>query len=65
MSGLVTVSDFYAGQHEAIETGLKQAQIPYQIEFYVYRNGAFRVYVPEEYLEVARKLCQLIESSIS
>jgi hypothetical protein len=50
VSGLVTVSDFYAHQHEAIKSALKNSQIPHQLEFYVYRNGAFRVYVPEQYL---------------
>jgi hypothetical protein len=54
VSGLVTLSDFYAHQHEALETALKQAQIPHQIEFDVSRNGAVRVYVAQEHLEAAR-----------
>ncbi len=61
VSGLVTVSDFYGYQHEPIESALKNAQIPYQLEFYVYRNGAFRVYVSEQYLEAARELCNSSE----
>jgi len=67
VSGLVTLSDFYAHQHEVIETALKNAQIPHQIEFHrqstdaPWRDGAFRVYVPSEYVESGRELCISIE----
>lgn len=65
--GCVTLSDFYGHQHETIETALKTAQIPHQIEFYppnaekTWKDGAFRVYVPAEYVESGRELCISIE----
>jgi len=61
MNGLVTLSDFYPHQHLPIETALKNAQIFHQIEFYVYRNGPFRVYVAQEHLEAATEVCNSIE----
>ncbi|MEG4302379.1 hypothetical protein [Microcoleus sp. D3_18a_C4] len=66
-NGLVTVSDFYAHQHESIESGIKQAQIPHQIKFHpfnpdkLWKQGAFRVYAAPEHLEIARDLCMSIE----
>lgn len=66
-NGFVTVSDFYSHHHPSIETGLKNAQFPHEIKFYVsdesYLQGAFRVYVPQEYLEAAKDLCISIEIS--
>lgn len=62
--GFVTLSDFYPHQHETIETALKTAHIPHQIEFYVDRDGAFRVYVPAEYVESGRELCIAIEGAV-
>jgi hypothetical protein len=52
----VTLSDFYPQHHESIESALKKAEISHQIEFYCqnaeksWRDGAFRVYVPAEYV---------------
>ncbi|MEG5170820.1 hypothetical protein [Microcoleus sp. B3-D7] len=69
VTGLVTLSDFYAHQHEVIETALKNAEIPHQIELYppnaekTWRDGAFRVYVPSEYVKSGRELCIAIEFS--
>ena len=66
-NGLVTISDFYAHQHESIESGLKQAQIPHQIKFHpfdpnaLWKQGTFRVYVAPEHLKVATDLCMSIE----
>jgi hypothetical protein len=60
-NGFVTLSDFYAHQHQTIETALTNAQIPHLIEFYAYRNGDFRVYVDPKYVESARELCNAIE----
>ena len=62
--GFITLSDFYSHHREPIESALKNAQIPHQIEFYVYRNVAFRLYVPAEHLETARKLCMAIEGTV-
>jgi hypothetical protein len=68
IKGLVTVSDFYPEQHQLIVSGLTQAQISHQIEFYPpasgYREGCFRVYVESEHLQAARELCISIEFSI-
>ncbi len=67
VDGFVTLSDFYRHQHETIETALKTPQIPHQIEFYppnakkTWKDGAFRVYVPAEYVESGRELCISIE----
>ncbi len=41
-NGLVTISDFYTHQHESIESGLKQAQIPHQIKFHPFDPNAMR-----------------------
>lgn len=68
--GFVTLSDFYAHHHQSIETGLKNAQIPHQIEFHpsnaekIWQDGAFRVYVPAEYVESGRELCIAIEGAV-
>ena len=68
--GFVTLSDFYAHQHESIETALKTAQIPHQIEFHppnaekIWEDGAFRVYVPAEYLEPGKEVCIAIEGAV-
>lgn len=68
--GFVTLSDFYAHQHESIETALKTAQIPNQIEFHppnaekTWEDGAFRVYVPAEYLEPGKEVCIAIEGAV-
>ena len=65
INGLITVSDFYPEQHQSIVSGLNQAQISHQIEFYPsasgYREGCFRVYVESEHLEPARDFCKSIE----
>lgn len=63
ISGLVTVADFLGTQHEAVAAAINQARIPHQFEFHVYQ-GSFRLYVPQEYLEAAREICQSIEQSI-
>jgi len=63
ISGLVTVADFLASQHQAVAAAINQARIPHQFEFYVYQ-GNFRLYVPEENLEAARDICRSIEQSI-
>ncbi|MEG4458455.1 hypothetical protein [Microcoleus sp. N9_A1] len=66
-NGFVTVSDFYAHQHESIVNAMKNSEIPHQIEFHphkadaLWREGAFRVYVAPEHLEAARNLCKSIE----
>lgn len=68
--GFVTLSDFYPHHHEPIETALKTAQIPHQIESHgknaekSWTDGAFRVYVPAEHLETARELCIAIEGTV-
>ncbi|MEG4587188.1 hypothetical protein QUA54_18505 [Microcoleus sp. MOSTC5] len=60
--GFVALSDFYAHHHQPIETALKTAQIPHQIKFHppnaeqIWEDGAFRVYVPAEYVESGRTL---------
>jgi hypothetical protein len=63
ISGLVTVADFLGTQHDAVAAAINQARIPPQFEFHVYQ-GSFRLYVPQEYLEAAREICQSIEQSI-
>ncbi|MEG4087632.1 hypothetical protein [Microcoleus sp. POL10_C6] len=66
-NGLVTLCDFLSHQQDSIESGLKQAQIPHQIKFHpfdpdvLWKQGAFRVYVPPIYLKVATDLCISIE----
>jgi hypothetical protein len=75
INGLVTVSDFYPEQHQSMRyapasyvSGLNQAQISHQIQFYPpasgYREGGFRVYVDAEHLQAARQLCISIEFSV-
>ena len=69
-NGLVTVSDFYAHQHESMryapasyETALKNTEIPHQIKFHpfdpdaLWKQAAFRVYVAPEHLQAATDLC--------
>ena len=63
ISGLVTVADFLGTQHDAVAAAINQARIPPQFEFHVYQ-GSFRLYVPQEYLEAAREICQSFEQSI-
>ena len=63
ISGLVTVADFLGTQHDAVAAAINQARIPPQFEFHVYQ-GSFRLYVPQEYLEEHREICQSIEQSI-
>jgi hypothetical protein len=46
-----------------VAAAINQARIPHQFEFHVYQ-GSFRLYVPQEYLEAAREICQSIEQSI-
>ncbi|MEG4248691.1 hypothetical protein [Microcoleus sp. Pol10D4] len=66
-NGFIIVSDFFAYQHESIETALKNSQFQYLIALHpdsptkLWRKDAFRVYVLEEHLEAARTFCISIE----
>ncbi|MEG3907822.1 hypothetical protein QT979_05940 [Microcoleus sp. w2-18bC1] len=65
-NGFIIVSDFFAHQHELIETALKNSEFQYLIAFHpdskqLWRLGAFRVYVAPEHLEAARTFCISIE----
>ncbi|MEG5036222.1 hypothetical protein [Microcoleus sp. AT3-D2] len=68
-NGFITVSDFFAYQHESIETALKNSEFQYLIKFHpfdpeaLWKQGAFRVYVLEEHLEAVSNLCRATEKA--
>ncbi|MEG4047345.1 hypothetical protein [Microcoleus sp. Pol17_C1] len=69
-NGFITVSDFFAYQHESIETALKNSEFQYLIKFHLFdpdalwKQGAFRVYVAPEHLEAVSNLCRATEKSL-
>ena len=68
-NGFIIVSDFFAHQHELIETALKNSESQYLIKFHpfdpdaLWKQGAFRVYVLEEHLEAVSNLCRATEKA--
>jgi len=65
VTGLVPVSDFYGYQFDAIISAIEQAKIPHQIEFFIYRKEAFRVFVSPENLARTADITIAIEKSTS
>jgi len=55
------VSSFHAYQFDAIISAIELAEIPLQIEFFVFIGDAFNVLVPCQYVEQARKIASQIE----
>lgn len=55
-SKLAQVQDFFMSDHKAIVAVLKQAGIPYRLEFFV-RQRKLSLYVAQQYLETVQELC--------
>jgi|JFJP01.1.fsa_nt_gi hypothetical protein len=56
------ISSFHDYQFDAIISAIEVAEIPYQLEFFDYRGGAFNLFVAKQYIDKVVEITTKIET---
>ena len=62
VTDLKLFSSFRDYQFDAIISAIEAAEIPYQLEFFGYRNDAFNLFVAKQYIDQVMQITTEIET---